>query len=100
KALTAWVQRGCRLRVDTPREKARWEEVETQGSEGITKTFGLECENDYTRVIRYRSLRNENRSMSAIPRKQRLAVKASSVAMGHLQTLAPQQGPSRECKAC
>src|SRR5262249_49708100 len=34
-------------------------------------------------VIRYRSLRDENRSMSAMPRKRRLAVKTSSVAMGH-----------------
>ena len=35
---------------------------------------------------RYRSLRDENRSMSAMPRKRRLAVKASSVAMGRLRT--------------
>src|SRR5262249_9067208 len=33
-------------------------------------------------VIRYRSLRDENRSMSAMPPKRRLAVKASPVAMG------------------
>ena len=33
-------------------------------------------------VFRYRSLRDENQSMSAMPRKRRLAVKASSVAMG------------------
>ena len=32
------------------------------------------------RVIHYRSLRDENRSMSAMPRKPPLAVKASSVA--------------------
>src|SRR5207245_7995425 len=37
-------------------------------------------------VIRYRWLRDENLSMSAMPRKRRSAVKASSVAMGHLQT--------------
>jgi len=30
----------------------------------------------------YRSLRDDNRSMSAMPRKRRLAVKVSSVAMG------------------
>src|SRR5262249_28070609 len=34
-------------------------------------------------VIRYRSLLDENRSMSAMPRERRLAVKASPVAMGH-----------------
>src|SRR5437660_12856505 len=39
-------------------------------------------------VIRCRSLRDENRSMSAMPRKRRLAVKASSVAMGHKGTFA------------
>src|SRR5215470_4254865 len=32
------------------------------------------------RVIRYGSLRDQNRSMSAMPRKRRLAVKASSIA--------------------
>src|SRR5262245_63440108 len=32
-------------------------------------------------TIRYRSLRDENRSMSAMPRKRRRAVKASTVAM-------------------
>src|SRR5262245_44424526 len=37
-------------------------------------------------TIRYRSLRDENRSMSATPRKRRLAAKASSVAMGHVWT--------------
>src|SRR5262249_26561136 len=42
-------------------------------------------------VIRYRSLRDENRSMSAIPRKRRLVAKASSVAMGQLRTHAPQK---------
>jgi hypothetical protein len=40
------------------------------------------------RVIHYRSLRDENRSMSAMPRKRRLAVKASSVAMGQEETFA------------
>ena len=35
-------------------------------------------------VIRYRSLRDENRSMSAMPLERRLALKAS-VAMGHDQ---------------
>src|SRR5215468_8804583 len=34
-------------------------------------------------TIRYRSLGAENRFMSAMPRKRRLAVRASSVAMGH-----------------
>ena len=38
------------------------------------------------RVIRYRSLGAENRLMSATPRKRRLAVKASPVAMGHQRT--------------
>jgi hypothetical protein len=38
-------------------------------------------------VIRYRSLGAENRFMSAMPRKRRLAVKASSVAMGHKLSL-------------
>src|SRR5215468_8905269 len=38
-------------------------------------------------VIRDRSLRDENRSMSAMPRKRRLVVKAPSVAMGQKQTL-------------
>src|SRR6266446_8620594 len=38
-------------------------------------------------VIRYRSLRDENRSMSAMPRKRRRAVKLSPVAMGHKQKL-------------
>jgi hypothetical protein len=38
-------------------------------------------------VIRYRSLHDENRSMSAMPRKRRLAVKASSVAMGQKLSL-------------
>src|SRR5262249_3047958 len=37
-------------------------------------------------VIRYRSLRDENRSMSAMLRKRRLAVKTLSVAMGHVWT--------------
>src|SRR5262249_50197729 len=37
-------------------------------------------------TIRYRSLRDENRSMSAMPRKRRLAVKASSVALGQEET--------------
>jgi hypothetical protein len=36
------------------------------------------------RVIRYRLLHDENRSMSAMLRNRRLAVKASSVAMGQL----------------
>src|SRR5262249_11104584 len=35
---------------------------------------------------RYRLLRDENRSMSAMPRKRRLAVKASSVATGQQWT--------------
>src|SRR5262249_22999407 len=48
-------------------------------------------------VIRYRSLRDENRSMSAMPRKRRLAVKASSVAMGHHRTHAPQQHQPGPC---
>src|SRR5262245_55437738 len=47
----------------------------------------------YIRVIRYRSLGDENRSMSAMPRKGRLAVEASSVAMGQNRTHAPQQTP-------
>jgi hypothetical protein len=38
------------------------------------------------RVIRYRSLRDENRSMSAMPRKRRRAAKMSPVAMGQMQT--------------
>src|SRR5215470_15235878 len=37
-------------------------------------------------VIRYTSLRDENRSMSAMPRKRRLAVRATSVAMGQQRT--------------
>src|SRR5215813_2249955 len=41
-------------------------------------------------VIRYRSLRDEDRSMSAMPRKRRLAVKASLVAMGQDRTRASQ----------
>jgi hypothetical protein len=40
------------------------------------------------RVIHYRSLGDENRSISAMPRKRRLAVKASSVAIGHKETSA------------
>ena len=36
-------------------------------------------------VFRYRSLGAENRFMSAMPRKRRLAVKASSVAMGQFR---------------
>jgi hypothetical protein len=40
-------------------------------------------------VIRYRSLRDENRSMSAMPRKRRRAVKMSPVAMGQLRTSRP-----------
>src|SRR5215467_13266035 len=39
-------------------------------------------------VIRCRSLHDENRSMSAMPRKRRLAVKASPVAMGQELPLA------------
>jgi hypothetical protein len=39
----------------------------------------------------YRSLRDENRSMSAMPRKRRLAVNASSVAMGQQRTHAAQR---------
>src|SRR5262245_20358052 len=41
----------------------------------------------YIRVIRCRSLRDANRTMSAMPRKRRLAVKRWSVAMGQEQTL-------------
>src|SRR5262249_54692803 len=45
------------------------------------------------RVIRYRSLRDENRSMSAMLRKRRVAVKASSVAMGrNREVVADHQG--------
>ena len=40
-------------------------------------------------VIRYRSLRDENRSMSAMPRMRRRAVKMSPVAMGQLRTSRP-----------
>src|SRR5262249_10534888 len=43
-------------------------------------------------VIRYRSLRHENRSMSAMPRQRRLAVKASPVAMGQERTPAVHTG--------
>src|SRR5215470_173480 len=43
-------------------------------------------------VIRYTSLRDENRSMSAMPRKRRRAVKASSVAMGQQRTPAVHTG--------
>jgi hypothetical protein len=39
-------------------------------------------------VIRYRSLRDENRSMSAMPRKRRRAVKMSPVATGQMQAIA------------
>src|SRR5215475_3502222 len=39
-------------------------------------------------TIRYRSLRDENRSMSAMRRKRRLGVKASSVAMAQQWTYA------------
>ena len=45
----------------------------------------------HSRVIRYRSLRDENLSMSAMPRKRRLAVKASYIAMGQKETYAVQQ---------
>jgi hypothetical protein len=58
----------------------RWPEMAPGYLEGMTAW-----------VIRYRSLRGENRSMSAMPRKRRLAVKASSVAMGHERTHAPQR---------
>src|SRR5262250_1974928 len=40
-------------------------------------------------VIRYRSLRVENRSMSAMRRRRRRAVKMSPVAMGHKQSFSP-----------
>src|SRR5437660_11182769 len=46
-------------------------------------------------VIRCRSLRDENRSMSAMPRKRRLAVKASSVAMGQQRTHAVHAGSEK-----
>src|SRR5215510_3201148 len=46
-------------------------------------------------VIRDRSLRDENRPMSAMPRKRRLAVKASSVAMGQIQTFRPHRASNR-----
>ena len=46
-------------------------------------------------VIRCRSLRDENRSMSATPRKRRLAVKASSVAMGQQRTPAVHTGSEK-----
>jgi hypothetical protein len=42
-------------------------------------------------VIRYRSLRDENRSMSATPRKRRLAARAPSVVMGQQETPALQK---------
>jgi hypothetical protein len=60
-----------------------WVGFERVGAE-IKRAYGSV---DFPRwVIRYRSLRHEIRSMSAMPLKRRLAVKASSVAMGHLRT--------------
>jgi hypothetical protein len=43
------------------------------------------------RVIRYGPLGMKNRSMSAMPRKRRLAVKMSAAAKGHFQTHAVQR---------
>jgi len=44
------------------------------------------CRRCQLRVIRYRSLHDEDRSMSAMPRKRRRAVKMSPVAMGQSET--------------
>src|SRR5262245_64093618 len=58
------------------------------------------------RVIRYRSLHDENRSMSAMPRKRRLAIKALPVAMGHIRNSVCQRinfdvmEPARPHQAC
>src|SRR5215470_674253 len=58
------------------------EPYESRGSRTVLGAPGGETPpGDST--IRVKSLRDENRSMSAMPRKRRLAVKASSVAIGH-----------------
>jgi len=48
--------------------------------------MGADAEDIGLTTIRYRSLRNENRSMSAMLRKRRQTAKMSSVVMGHVWT--------------
>jgi hypothetical protein len=61
-------------------------------SNGSAGVFATGCNGEWlVWVIRYRSLGGENRFMSAMPRKRRLAVKVSPVAMGHKRTSADGQ---------